>query len=206
MGMGVTARNFGVRAGDVWLFRELDLDVPAGECLALVGENGSGKSTILRCLYGMQVPLEGTLSVADRQPDELDVEFRRDVAVLFDDSDLFVELTPVQHLELLAGTFGLDLDIGELLRDAGLDERSDVTAGSLSAGQRRRLMLLGATARPFRVLLLDEPERALDAGGKQWLTEVVGRAKDAGAAVVVATHHPPLLEVAESVVDLSGQL
>ncbi|WP_240686788.1 ABC transporter ATP-binding protein [Amycolatopsis suaedae] len=204
--MGVTARNFGVRAGDVWLFRELDLDVPAGECLALVGENGSGKSTILRCLYGMQVPLEGTLSVADRQPDELDVEFRRDVAVLFDDSDLFVELTPVQHLELLAGTFGLDLDIGELLRDAGLDERSDVTAGSLSAGQRRRLMLLGATARPFRVLLLDEPERALDAGGKQWLTEVVGRAKDAGAAVVVATHHPPLLEVAESVVDLSGQL
>lgn len=159
---------------------------------------------MLHCLYGMQTATSGTVDVAGETPDERSVRFRRKVSVLLDDSDLFPELTPVQHLELLAGSFGGETpDLGELLWDADLAERAEVTAGSLSAGQRRRLLLLGATARPFEVLLLDEPERALDAAGKEWLTTLVRRATDAGAAVVLATHHPPLLEVADAVMDLA---
>ncbi|WP_092530088.1 ABC transporter ATP-binding protein [Amycolatopsis arida] len=196
--------GLGVRVGDEWLFRGLDLRLAAGECLALVGPNGSGKSTLLRCLYGMQVPTEGTARVADRRPDERDRDFRRRVSVLLDDADFFAELTPVQHLELLAGSFGdMSDDPAELLADAGLAERAQVTAGSFSAGQRRRLLLLGATARPFDVLLLDEPERALDAAGKKWLDTLVGRAVAGGAAVVLATHHPPLLDSADHVLDLT---
>jgi len=199
----IDVRGLGVQAGEHWLFDGLDFEVEAGECAVVVGPNGVGKSTLLRCLYGTQAPQRGRVVVAGGKPDERDVSFRRKVSVLFDDSDFFAELTPLQHLELLEGSFGADLgDFDALLADAGLAERAKVTAGKFSAGQRRRLLLLGATARPHDVLLLDEPERALDVAGKEWLTSLIKRSTDAGAAVVVATHHPPLLEAADSTLEL----
>ncbi|WP_216212001.1 ABC transporter ATP-binding protein [Amycolatopsis aidingensis] len=204
MNPAISAHGLGVHLGEEWLFRGVDGSLAPGECLALVGDNGTGKSTLLHCLYGMQTPTEGTVLVQGHAPDERDRSFRRRVSALLDDSDIFAELTPVQHLELLAGSFGFELgDPGELIADAGLAERAGVTAGQLSAGQRRRLLLLGATARPFEVLLLDEPERALDADGKGWLSTVVARATEAGAAVVLATHYPPLLDSADHVLDMS---
>jgi ABC-2 type transport system ATP-binding protein len=200
----IEVKNLAVRIGeDEWLFHGLDMTVDPGECAVVVGPNGTGKSTLLRCLYGVQEPTRGTIRVAGGKPDERDSAFRRKVSVLMDDSDFFAELNPIQHLELLSGSFGQDLgDFGELIADAGLGERAHVTAGHFSAGQRRRLLLLGATVRPHEILLLDEPERALDTEGKEWLTSLVARSTSAGAAVVLATHHPPLLEIADSVLEL----
>jgi ABC-2 type transport system ATP-binding protein len=202
--VGIIVDSLGVRVGtDHWLFRELDLMLRPGQSAALVGPNGSGKSTLLRCLYGTQTPSAGSVTVAGRVPDERSIAFRRKVSVLLDDSDFFPELTAVQHLELLAGSFAAPVpDIDELLADAGLAGHAGITAGGFSAGQRRRLLLLGATARPFEVLLLDEPERALDPAGKEWVGTLVGRATGAGATVVLATHHPGLIGLADTVVEL----
>lgn len=191
-----------MRAGEQWLFRGLDLSVGAGECLVLTGANGSGKSTLLHCVYGLRRPTEGTIRVLGREPEERATSFRRRVAVLLDDSDFFAELSPRQHLDLLFSAFDVGDEPGEWLEWAGLAERGDVHAYHLSAGQRRRLLLLGAVARPHDVLLLDEPERALDAQGKAWLKDVVATERDAGRTVVLATHHPPLVEVADHVVSL----
>lgn len=201
--MTVKAAGLGMFVGEQWLFQDLDLDVGAGECLVLAGHNGSGKSTLLHLLYGTRSPSAGTVEVAGRTPDERDTAFRRQVAVLLDDSELFVELSPRQHLELLLSTFDADTsEVDDWLSYAGLDERADVHAYYLSAGQRRRLLLLGAIARPHDVLLLDEPERALDTQGKEWLAEVVRHEREEGRAVVLATHHPPLTDVADHVVRL----
>lgn len=200
--MTVKAVGLGMHVGEQWLFRDLGLDVGAGECLVLTGHNGSGKSTVLHLLYGLRAPTEGTVEVTGQEPDERDVAFRRKVAVLLDDSELFVELSPRQHLELLLSSFGAADDPGDWLAAAGLTERADVHAYYLSAGQRRRLLLLGAVARPHDVLLLDEPERALDVQGKEWLADIVEQERARGRAVVMATHHPPLLNVADHVVHL----
>lgn len=200
--MTIKAAGLGVRVGEQWLFHGLDLDVAEGEFLVLTGENGSGKSTLLNLLYGTRAPTEGTIQVAGRMPDERDVQFRRAVAVLLDDSELFDELSPRQHLELLLGTFGLRDDVDGWLGQAGLAERADVHVYYLSAGQRRRLLLLGAIARPHDVLLLDEPERALDTQGMAWLADVIENERGLGRTVVVATHHPPLVDLADQVVRL----
>lgn len=201
--MSVKAVGLGVRAGDQWLFRDLDLAVGAGECLALTGTNGSGKSTLLNCLYGTREPTEGTVEVLGGEPDERDPAFRRRVSVLLDDSDFFAELSTRQHLELLLETHGGDpADALTWLAEAGLAERADVHAYYLSAGQRRRLLVLGAIARPHEVLLLDEPERALDVQGKKWLASLVTAERERGVTVAMATHHPPLLSVADHEVHL----
>jgi ABC-type multidrug transport system ATPase subunit len=201
--MTVKAVGLGTRVGEQWLFRGLDLDVAAGEFLVLTGDNGSGKSTLLNLLYGTRAPTEGTLQVAGWAPDERDVQFRRTAAVLLDDSELFDELSPRQHLQLLFGTFDLQDDVDGWLARAGLTERADVHVYYLSAGQRRRLLLLGAVARPHDVLLLDEPERALDAQGMDWLADLIADERELGRTVVVATHHPPLVDLADQVVRLA---
>jgi ABC-type multidrug transport system ATPase subunit len=203
----VGASGLGVAAGDDWLFRELDLDVPPGACLALTGPNGTGKSTLLHCCYGLRPPTEGTVTIAGDPPDERSVAFRRTVSVLLDDSALFDELTPRQHLDLLFRSFPgatpPDDPVADLLAPAGLGHRVDVPAGRLSAGQRRRLLLLGALARPHAVVLLDEPERALDAEGLDWLAGVVNAATGSGAAAVLATHSRVLVDAcADLVLDL----
>jgi ABC-2 type transport system ATP-binding protein len=200
--MSIIVDRLGMRAGEHWLFRDLSLDLPDGTCLTLAGPNGSGKSTLLHCLYGLRQPTEGTVEVAGRAPDERDLRFRRDVAVLLDDSDFFAELSPRQHLELLLESFQSADDPEPWLDHAGLAERADVHAYHLSAGQRRRLLLLGAIARPHQVLLLDEPERALDIQGKEWLAEVVKAEREQGRTIVMATHHPPLVDIADQVVAL----
>jgi ABC-type transport system involved in cytochrome c biogenesis ATPase subunit len=172
---GVAGKGLQVELeNDTVLFGGLDIDVEPGQCAAVIGPNGSGKSTLLRCLYGVQPLSAGDISVGGLAPVESSVQFRRKVAVLFDDSDLFTELTPVQHLQMLAASFRVTLPpLADVLDDAGIADRADVAAGRLSAGQRRRLLLLGATLRPFDVLLLDEPERALDAPGKEWIEGIV---------------------------------
>jgi ABC-2 type transport system ATP-binding protein len=203
----VRAGGLGVDAGQDWLFRDLDLTVGGGQCLALTGPNGTGKSTLLHCLYGLRPPTEGTVTVAGGGPDERSAAFRRTVSVLLDDSALFGELSPRQHLDLLFGSYpGVDPPddpVAGLLAPAGLAHRADVPAGTLSAGQRRRLLLLGALARPHTVVLLDEPERALDTAGLDWLAALVNADTEAGAAAVLATHSRVLVDAcADLVLDL----
>ncbi|MBB4687369.1 ABC transporter ATP-binding protein [Amycolatopsis jiangsuensis] len=195
-GVLIETQDVGVTAGETELFNGLDLAVGGGECLVVSGSNGAGKSTLLRCLYGSQTPTTGRISVCGRAPDERSARFRRRVSVLLDDSALFDELTPRQHLDLLSRSFGTQIELGPV-------PAPDVPAAELSAGQRRRLLLHAAVARPHEVLLLDEPERALDAAGRTWLEELVSASVARGAAVVVATHHAPLSDaVADYVVEL----
>ncbi|HEX3649091.1 MAG TPA: ATP-binding cassette domain-containing protein [Pseudonocardiaceae bacterium] len=201
----VTTAGLGVAAGDDWLFRGLDLTVTAGQALALTGPNGTGKSTLLHCLYGLRPPTEGTVAVLGDSPDERSSAFRGRVAVVLDDSALFDELTPRQHLDLLLRSFGGTAGdaVERWLVPAGLGHRLEVPAGQLSAGQRRRLLLLGALARPHDVVLLDEPERALDTTGLDWLAGVVNADTEAGTSAVLATHSRVLVDAcADLVLDL----
>ena len=199
-------RGLGRTYGGVAVLSGLDLDVTAGTAVALVGDNGSGKSTALRCITGADEPTAGTIDLDGAPYDERTPRVRRDVAVVLDDLDFFPDLSVVEHLDLLARAHRVD-DADEVvdrvLDDLRLIPQSGQLPATLSSGQRRRLSLASAFVRPRRLLVLDEPEARLDADGVGWLARRLVEEKRAGMAVLFASHSTRLVEaVADRVVDL----
>jgi len=177
--------------GDVPVCAPVTLSLTAGAALALVGPNGAGKSTLLQTLVGLLPALEGTVRFDGQDIDERQASFRRDVAEVLDDDAFFPSLTAREHLLLTARGHGVDEpeDVVEAeLAAFGLIERADALPRNLSSGQRRRLALAAAFVRPARLLVLDEPERRLDAAMRDTLADRLAAARESGAAVLFASH------------------
>ena len=186
----LVAEDLSVGHGTAPVCAPVDLRLAAGRAVAVVGPNGSGKSTLLRTLVGLLEPLDGTVAFAGAPVDERSAAFRRDVAAVLDDDAFFVSLTGREHLLLAARGHGVAA--AEEVVDAeveafGLGERADALPSELSSGQRRRLALAAAFVRPARLLVLDEPERRLDAGMRARLAARLAL-RDAGTAVLLASH------------------
>lgn len=185
------------RYGDTTIVDGFDLTVRAGEAVALVGRNGAGKSTVLKCLVGADKPTEGEITISGEKFSESSLAIRRDLATVIDDLDFFPDLSVVEHLDLLARAHAIDDPddvVDEVLHEVGLVPQSGQLPGTLSSGQRRRLALATAFVRPRKLLVLDEPEQRLDVEGVTWLGERLAKEVHDGLALVFASHEPRLIE------------
>ncbi|HEX5336126.1 MAG TPA: heme ABC exporter ATP-binding protein CcmA [Propionicimonas sp.] len=195
--------------GPVVIVSGFNLEVAAGEAVALTGRNGAGKSTVLRCLVGSERPDEGTVEVNGTPVSETNPQIRREVATVIDDLDFFPDLSVVEHLDLLARAHGIpDADdaVDEILHEVQLVPQSGQLPGTLSSGQRRRLALATAFIRPRKLLILDEPEQRLDTEGVEWLADRLVAERQRGLAIVMASHDPTLVErVATRIVRLGDR-
>lgn len=188
--------NLAKKYGDRTIVSRFSLDVHEGEAVALTGRNGSGKSTILRCIVGSDRPTEGAVEVLGVKAKDTDPQFRRNVATVIDDLDFFPDLSVVEHLDLLARAHGIaDPDdlVDEILEEVQLVAQAGQLPSTLSSGQRRRLALATAFVRPRRLLILDEPEQRLDVEGVEWLGNRLKEELRDGLAIVLASHEPSLL-------------
>jgi ABC-2 type transport system ATP-binding protein len=190
------------------IFDKFNLEVRAGEAIALTGRNGAGKSTLLRCLIGADRPDDGTVEVCGNKMAETSPQIRRDVATVIDDLDFFPDLSVVEHLDLLARAHGIsdpDDVVDEVLEEVQLVPQSGQLPGTLSSGQRRRLALATAFVRPRKLLILDEPEQRLDTEGVAWLAARLKTERQQGLAIVFASHEPSLVStVATRTVELGA--
>ena len=194
--------------GPVVILDHFNLQVRAGEAVALTGRNGAGKSTLLRCLVGADKPDDGTIEVCGTKMSETSAAIRRDMATVIDDLDFFPDLSVVEHLDLLARAHGVadpDPLVDEVLEEVQLVPQSSQLPGTLSSGQRRRLALATAFVRPRKLLILDEPEQRLDVEGVTWLAERLRSEREQGLAIIFASHEPRLVEtVATRIVTLGA--
>jgi ABC-type multidrug transport system ATPase subunit len=194
--------------GPVVVVDGFNLEVMAGEAIALTGRNGAGKSTILRCLVGADRPDEGAVEVNGQPVTETNPQIRRDVATVIDDLDFFPDLSVVEHLDLLARAHGIpaaEEAVDEILHEVQLVPQSGQLPATLSSGQRRRLALATAFVRPRTLLVLDEPEQRLDVEGVAWLAGRLAAERARGLAIVMASHEPSLVEaVATRIVRIAG--
>lgn len=171
----------------------------AGEVLAITGPNGSGKTTLLRVLAGLIAPTAGTVRILGREPDDRDRSFRSDLAALIGPPQTARDLTVTEHLQFIAATWGMRAPAARAQAQRLLDELAIAPLGrrfphELSSGQSQLVALALTFARPGRVLLLDEPEQRLDADRLGLVIDAIRARAQAGAAVVLASHSPRLLE------------
>lgn len=172
-----------------------------GQAIAVVGANGTGKSTFLRAVAGLLEPLAGEIEVLGTPVDERSQQFRAEVATVLDEDSYLPALTLREHLLLTArghgGTQVSDL-VTDVVEEFGLTARQHALPTALSSGQRRRLLLASAFVRPRTLLILDEPEQRLDAGMRDRLAQRLVEERRAGSGVVLATHDPVLVRTVAS--------
>ncbi|WP_369371936.1 ATP-binding cassette domain-containing protein [Promicromonospora sp. Populi] len=174
----------------------VSLKLAAGDAVAVIGTNGTGKSTLLRTVLGLQEPLSGKVSAFGRPVDERERGFRARVAGVMDDDAFFPGVTVREHLVLTArghGVPGAGAAVDRVLDHVGITGHGGAMPHTLSSGQRRRFLLASALVRPRDLLVLDEPEQRLDTAMRARLADTLRAEADAGTAVLFATHDDRLL-------------
>ncbi|CAL9412020.1 Bacitracin export ATP-binding protein BceA [Actinosynnema sp. ALI-1.44] len=197
-------RSFEHAGGPVHVLRGVDLAVEAGELVTLSGPSGSGKSALLTVLAGFDRPDEGTVEMCGQvltAPPAWSV-----CALLPQALGLATELTLAENVALPVrlGSGGDVSRVEALLTELGIAGLGDRYPGEVSFGQQQRAALARAVIAAPRVLLADEPTAHLDDASAPRAVEVLRRAADAGAAVLIATHHDEVHRAADRTVVLSG--
>jgi len=181
--------------GDLVALEPLDLKVKVGERVALVGHNGSGKSTMLRLVAGMLELTEGTITIGGDPAGT--AEARAKTSYVPDDPVLYDDLSVREHLAYVAGLHGVDAsveDFDELLDRLGLLHRADDLPARFSRGLRQKTSIALGVVRPFELLLVDEPFVGLDASGKAALVDLLDELHGMQVTTIVATHDPVYVE------------
>ncbi|MDQ3698616.1 MAG: sn-glycerol-3-phosphate ABC transporter ATP-binding protein UgpC [Gemmatimonadota bacterium] len=164
----VSFEHVSKRFGDVTVVEDFDLEVADGELLVLVGGSGSGKSTILRMLAGLETVTAGTIRIDERDVTALPPR-QRDVAMVFQDYALYPHMTVRENLSLglrirKVPRQEIDRRVEWAVGILGLEALLDRKPKQLSGGQRQRVAMGRAMVREPRVFLFDEPLSNLDAG------------------------------------------
>lgn len=189
-----------VRYGPTTALDAVDLEVADGQVHALLGENGAGKSTIVKALSGLVRPDAGTIAIFGQKVVRFGVRFANDLGIrtAFQEISLVKDLTVAQNFMLMEEPLnpigmirGRALD--DLVRDRldqlginSVDPRAEVR--SLDLPSRQKLEIARAVSRNPRILLLDEPTASLSSRDVQWLGDVIQRLKRSGTTVVLISH------------------
>ena len=167
----------------------IDLALEPGTVIALIGPNGSGKTTTLNCMAGLTVPDEGEIDVFGRSVSPREVDYRRSVGYVGEDSGFFRGWTARRNLDFLAGWMpGWSRERASQLAER-FALRMDAPVKSLSRGNRTKLALVAALAYGPRLLLLDEPTAGLDPVVRSEVLDVLWEVTEDGEhAVLYSTH------------------
>ena len=190
------AKRFGAHTA----LHPIDLVIPRGQAVLLVGANGAGKSTLLRLVAGLCRPSAGSVKINGRDPQRTP-EVRAEIGLLSHQTLLYDELTARENLRFFAQLYGLDdLDqrLAAALAAVGLNERLDQRVGSFSRGMKQRLAIARAILHAPPILLLDEPFTGLDASAGAALHRLLRRFRQEGRTCILVTHR---LDEAEGLVD-----
>jgi ABC-2 type transport system ATP-binding protein len=200
---GIRAEGLGKRFGDLWALRDLDLEVPAGTVLGLLGHNGAGKTTAVRILTTLALPTTGRAEVAgiDVVADAAAVRARIGLAAQAATVDGL--LTARRNLELVGRLYHLPRAVArrradELLERLSLSGDADRLVKTFSGGMRRRLDLAATLVAAPPVLFLDEPTTGLDPHSRNELWDVLRDLVRDGTTLLLTTQY---LEEADRLAD-----
>ncbi|HEX2680331.1 MAG TPA: ABC transporter ATP-binding protein, partial [Candidatus Dormibacteraeota bacterium] len=181
------------RYGDVLALRDLSVRVAEGECLVLLGRNGAGKTTALRCMAGVLLPSAGRVSVDGIDAADDPAAVRAKVGLMPEVPGLYERMSVRSYLDYFGSIYEVEPSlrtrrIDELLEAFELTDAADRWLGTYSKGMRQKVALIRATLHRPRLVLADEPTSALDpdSARRAWL--YLKELQTDGCALVICTH------------------
>ena len=177
--------------GDRILFRDLSFSVTEREMLYVRGENGSGKTSLLRILCGLMAPAEGEIRWNGENVKMLGEEFNKDLLYLGHRLGIKADLTAVENLKVnssLAGHPITDDEAWDALGEIGLKGREDLPTKVLSQGQQRRVALARLLVSKSKLWILDEPFTALDVKAVAQLQDILAGHLEKDGIIILTTH------------------
>lgn len=205
-------KEYGKEAGLVRAVDHVDLDVAAGETVAIMGPSGCGKSTLLHLLGGLDRASAGQLWLAGQRIDQMSEKsmaaLRRDsVGFVFQAFHLMDELTAVENIELPALLAGRSPRSArrraiELIDQVGLADRARFLPSKLSGGQRQRVAIARALANAPLIVLADEPTGNLDSEATLDVLRLFETLHEAGQTLVIVTHDSRIAATADRLISM----
>jgi putative ABC transport system ATP-binding protein len=203
-------RFYHVGDTEIFALRGVNLELRAGEFIAVVGPSGSGKSTLLNCLAGLDDPSGGFVAVGgeriSRRPERMRAAIRAQrMGIMMQSGNLFPHLRVIDNIRLqqrLAHKPRLPTS-SELLAAVGLEHHTYSMPETLSGGEAARTALAVALSVRPAVLICDEPTGEVDDATEMSIIVALQRAQEDGTAIIVATHSTGLAGKADRIVELS---
>ncbi len=203
-------KTFEAELAPVRALRGVDVDLAAGEFVAVMGPSGCGKSTLLNLIAGLDVPDDGTIAIADAEitglsEDDLARMRRKHIGIVFQFFNLLESMTVLENVVLPAVIAGTKRKPAEtrardMLDLLGLADKAKEMPGVLSGGQRQRLAIARALANQPTMLLADEPTGALDTAGGHEVLELFKRLHADGQTILMVTHNQEVADAADRIV------
>lgn len=199
------------QAGDVEILREITMDVGAGERIAIVGPSGSGKSSLLMVVGGLERATSGTVEVlgenlSSSDEDQLARLRRGRIGVVFQSFHLIPTMTAIENIQIPLEISGHADPVGtarDMLEAVGLGDRARHYPAQLSGGEQQRVALARALAPGPELLLADEPTGNLDGSTGDQVTDLIFSLADRfGATLILVTHSDALAARCSRVVRL----
>jgi putative ABC transport system ATP-binding protein len=214
--MRSVSKTYGTGAAQVHALRGVDLSVPAGTMVAVMGPSGSGKSTLLTIAGSLEDPTSGDVLIGGMELARMSRNGkarlrRRTVGYVFQDFNLLPGLTAAENVALPLELDGMSARRAraaslQTLDELGLSERAAQFPDQLSGGERQRVAIARALVGEHRLLLADEPSGALDSVNAEEVMRLLHNACKRGVAAVVVTHDAQLASWADRVVFLRDGL
>ena len=193
--------------------KEIDLDIEAGQFVAILGHNGSGKSTLAKHINAILIPDSGTVLVngMDTADDDRTLDIRRSVGMVFQNPDNQIVANVVEDdVAFAPENLGIEPSeirkrVDDALKQVGMYELRSHAPHLLSGGQKQRVAIAGVIAMQPQIIVLDEPTAMLDPKGRREVISTVTRlCREKGMTVVLITHHMDECIGADRLVVMSG--
>ncbi|MCX6396185.1 MAG: ABC transporter ATP-binding protein [Propionibacteriales bacterium] len=205
-------KTYSTGAVAVEALRGIDVQINAGEYVAIIGPSGSGKSTLMHILGCLDVPTEGRYELAGRDVSDLDeAELaairNREIGFVFQQFNLLADMTALRNVALplvYAGVPGHERErrARQALERVGLGDRADHRPGELSGGQQQRVAVARALVTEPAMILADEPTGNLDSVSTDDVLGLFAELHEAGRTIVLITHDHEVAEQAERVLTI----
>ena len=186
----ISVKNLSKDFGQERVLKSVTRDFVKGKIHGIVGNNGSGKTVLMKCICGFLIPTEGEVIVNGKRVGK-DVDFPPGLGLIIETPGFLPNMTGVKNLEILASLnkkIGLR-EIAASMRAMGLDPGMNKPVGKYSLGMRQRLGIAQAIMEDPALLILDEPLNGLDKHGVREMRQLIKGLKEQGKTILLASHN-----------------